>query len=192
MELSKNLFWGCIAILLAASVFYGYGAVRMRGSTVKAEGKLENGSIVMLSKVIDGDTVVLASEGQSAAAVRILGIKSFDAGVEKDVVATYGRAAVDTLERVLKDRPVRVMLHSTPKDKYGRYIATLYVDQLDVGLHLVKEGLALVYPVYPFPAMSFYLQEQELARAARRGLWASTEVATRALGLLREWQKGGG
>lgn len=190
MDMQKNLFWGCIAVLLVASLFYAHGASKMRRTTVKAEGKLENGAIVTLVRVLDGDTVTLAQEGQIPAVVRILGIRAFDAGVEKDVVAPYGRAAMDTLERMLKDRPVRVMLHSTPKDKYGRYITTLYVDEQDVGLRLVKEGLVLVYTVYPFPSMSLYLQEQELARAGRRGLWANSEVATRALGLMREWQKG--
>jgi micrococcal nuclease len=64
----------------------------------------------------------------------------------------------------------------------------LYVDDQGIGLRLAKEGLALVYTVYPFPAMTFYLQEQELARAGRRGLWANTEVTARALALIRERQ----
>jgi micrococcal nuclease len=190
MNIHKNLFWGSIAVLLAASLFYVHGAVTFRRTTVRAEGKLENGAIVTLARVIDGDTVTVAHEGQSPAVVRILGIRAFDSGVEKDVIAPYGHAAIDTLDRMLKDRPIRVMLHATPKDKYGRYIASLYVEEQDVGLRLVKEGLALVYTVYPFPSMSLYLQEQELARAGRRGLWANTEVTVRALGLMREWQRG--
>jgi endonuclease YncB( thermonuclease family) len=120
--------------------------------------------------------------------IRILGIKSLEASIEKDVVAPYGQAAIDTLQRLMANQPVRVLLHSTPKDRYGRYIAMLYVDDQDIGLRLIKEGLALVYTVYPFPAMSFYLQEQELAKAGRRGLWANTEVTSRALALIREWQ----
>jgi endonuclease YncB( thermonuclease family) len=88
----------------------------------------------------------------------------------------------------MTDRPVRVLLHSTPKDRYGRTIETLYVDDQDIGLRLIKEGLAMVYTVYPFPGMSLYLQEQELARAGRRGLWANSEATSRALALIREWQ----
>jgi endonuclease YncB( thermonuclease family) len=87
------------------------------------------------------------------------------------------------------DRPVRVVLNATPKDRHGRFLATLYADDQDVGLGLVRQGLALVYTVYPFPAMQFYLQEQDLARAGRRGLWASEEVSDRALALSREWQR---
>ena len=158
------------------------------GAARGSEGKVNSGDVVTLERVIDGDSVIVAQEGQKPAAIRILGIKTFEASIEKDVVAPYGQAAVDTLKRLMANRSVRILLHSTPKDRYGRYIAMLYVDDQDIGLRLVKEGLALVYTVYPFPAMSFYLQEQELARAGRRGLWANDEVTSRALALIREWQ----
>lgn len=184
------LFWGCITLLLGASLFYGTMAESMRRSLLRSEGKIDSGSVVALASVVDGDTVRVVQEGQQPVSVRILGIKAFEPNVAKDSAAPYGQAAVDTLQRLMADRPVRVLLHSTPKDRYGRYIATLYVDDLDIGLRLIKEGLAVVYTVYPFPAMSFYLQEQELARAGRRGLWANAEVTSRALALMREWQKG--
>lgn len=187
-DLQWFLFWGCITFLLGASLFYGLSVESMRRSMFKNEGKVDSGAVVSLLSVIDGDTVRVAQEGQQPVSVRILGIKAFEAGIAKDVVAPYGQAAIDTLQRLMSNKPVRVLLHSTPKDRHGRYIATLYVDDQDIGLRLVKEGLAMVYTVYPFPAMSFYLQEQELARAGRRGLWANTDVATRALALIREWQ----
>jgi len=182
------LFWGCVTLLLGASLFFGYNVENARRDTSRSEGRIDTGGIVSLSNVIDGDTVRVAQEGQPPASVRILGIKTFEASIAKDVVAPYGQAAVDTLQRMMANKPVRVLLHSTPKDRYGRYIATLYVDDQDVGLHLVREGLAMVYTVYPFPEMSFYLREQELARAGRRGLWANSEVTSRALALIHEWR----
>jgi micrococcal nuclease len=187
-DIQTTLFWGCITLLLSASFFYGFNANKMRRSLHGSEGKVNSGDVVTLERVIDGDSVIVAQEGQKPASIRILGIKTLDASIEKDVVTPYGQAAVDTLKRLMANRSVRILLHSTPKDRYGRYIAMLYVDDQDIGLHLVKEGLALVYTVYPFPTMSFYLQEQELARAGRRGLWANTEVTSRALALIREWQ----
>jgi micrococcal nuclease len=187
-DIQTTLFWGCIALLLSASLFYGFNVNKMQRSMHGSEGKVNSGDVVTLERVIDGDSVVVVQEGQKPASIRILGIKTLEASIEKDVVAPYGQAAVDTLKRLMANRSVRILLHSTPKDRYGRYIAMLYVDDQDIGLRLVKEGLALVYTVYPFPAMSFYLQEQDLARAGRRGLWANAEVTSRALALIREWQ----
>jgi micrococcal nuclease len=182
------LFWGCIAVLLGASLFYGVSVEQVRRSVTKSGGKIDSGSIVSLVRVIDGDTVLVAQSDQQPVLVRILGIKAFDASIAKDVAAPYGQATIDTLSHSLKDRPIRVLLHATPKDKHGRYIAMLYVEDQDIGLRLVKDGLVLVYTVYPFPAMSLYLQEQDLARAGRRGFWANAEVTTRALALLNEWR----
>ena len=182
------LFWGCIAVLLGASLFYGVSVEQVRRSVTKSGGKIDSGSIVSLVRVIDGDTVLVAQSDQQPVLVRILGIKAFDASIAKDVAAPYGQATIDTLSRSLKDRPIRVLLHATPKDKHGRYIAMLYVEDQDIGLRLVKDGLVLVYTVHPFPAMSLYLQEQDLARAGRRGFWANAEVTARALALLNEWR----
>ncbi|HLZ18456.1 MAG TPA: thermonuclease family protein [Smithellaceae bacterium] len=189
MERSSALFWGIILVLLTASIFYGVGAQKEISKGRMAEGKIENGGIVKLVRVVDGDSLMVVQEGEKPANVRILGIKSFDAKIEKDIVSPYGQAAIDSLERRLDQRPIRVMLGSSPKDRYGRYVATLYVDNQDIALKLISDGLALVYTVYPFPAMSLYLQEQELARAGRRGLWANKDVAARALALINEWQR---
>ncbi len=182
-------FWTLITVLLTTSLFYGVRAEQMRRSIKPGSGKLDNGDIVKLVKVLDGDTVQVARNSEEAVTVRIIGIKAFDSKVEKDAASTFGLAAQETLQRTMADRPVRVVLNSTPKDRYGRYLATLYSDDQDIGLKLVKQGLVLVYTVYPFPAMQFYLQEQELSRAGRRGIWASEEMTDRALALSREWQR---
>lgn len=188
MDRRTLAFWGIIAVLVAASVFYGTNAEKQRRSVQSAGGKIESGDLVKLVKVIDGDSLLAVREGQTPVSIRLVGIKSFDAKVEKDVVTPFAQAAMETIQRSMADRPARVLLNATPKDKHGRYLATLYVDDEDLGIRLVRQGLALVYTVYPFPAMQSYLQEQEQARAGRRGLWSNATVAERALALIREWR----
>jgi endonuclease YncB( thermonuclease family) len=188
MDRSTALFWSLIAILLSASLFFGMNAEKRRKSVQAGSGKIDSGDLVRLIKVIDGDSVQVVREGQEPVTVRLIGIKSFDAKVEKDVVTPFGQAAVEALRRMMTDRPVRVMLNSTPKDKNGRYLATLFADDQDIALHLVRQGLVLAYTVYPFPAMQSYLQEQEQARAGRRGLWASAAASERALAMINEWR----
>lgn len=188
MDRSTALFWSLIAILLSASLFFGLNAEHRRKSVQAGSGKIDSGDLVRLVKVIDGDSIQVVREGQEPVTVRLIGIKSFDAKVEKDVVTLFGQATVEALQRMMIDRPVRVMLNATPKDKNGRYLATLFADDQDIALYLVRQGLVLVYTVYPFPAMQSYLQEQEQARAARRGLWASAAATERALAMINEWR----
>jgi len=188
MDRSTVSFWSLIAVLLSAALFFGLSAEQRRKSVQVGSGKIDSGDLVRLVKVIDGDSVQVVRDGQEPVAVRLIGIKSFNAKVEKDVVTPFGQAAVETLQRLMTDRSVRVLLNATPKDKSGRYLATLFANDQDIALHLVRQGLVLVYTVYPFPAMQSYLQEQEQARAGRRGLWANTAATERALAMMDEWR----
>ena len=189
MDRGAWIFWILIAGLVGASIFFVLGVERQRREVRSSEAKLESGEVVSLSEVVDGDTLVVSTASGSRVSVRLLGVKAFDTKLEKDVTATYGQAAVDALRRRLENKPIRVLLHTPPKDKYGRVIATLFVEERDVGLELVKEGFALAYTVYPFPTMQFYLREQELARADRRGLWSNPDAVLRADALAAEWRK---
>jgi micrococcal nuclease len=119
--------------------------------------------------------------------VRLLGIKSFPVQPERDPVARFGKAAVDELRRMTENQPLRVLLHDPPKDRHGRTLAELFVGQSDVGLELVKRGHALVYTVHPFPSMPLYQEEQEEARAERRGLWANDHAVRQADLMIAQW-----
>lgn len=189
MERATTIFWSLIIVLLASSLFFGVSAEKQRRSVQSGSGKIDTGDLVKLVKVIDGDTIQVQREGDKPVAVRLIGIKSFNAKVEKDVVTPFGQAAVEALQRAMTDRLVRVSLNSTPKDKHGRYLATLFADDQDIAQGLIRQGLVLVYTVYPFPSMQLYLQEQEQAKAGRRGLWASAAVTERALAMISEWRR---
>jgi hypothetical protein len=116
---SSSLFWVSIVALLSLTAFYTVSVEREKGKVRESHGTIENGAIAKLSKVVDGDSVILTEEEGKPASVRILGIKSFDSKIEKDVVTPYSQAAVQSLGRLLQDRPIRVMLNGTLKDRYG-------------------------------------------------------------------------
>ena len=188
MDRTSTVFWSIIAVLFGASTFYGLGVLSQVHTTHRAAGSLVSGDIVQLAKVIDGDTVLVEKDEAESVIVRILGIKAFESKIQHDVTAAYGRAAEEALGRA-GERPLRVLLNNPAKDRRGRTLATLFSGDQDVGLRLVRDGLALVYTVYPFPAMPLYLNAQEQARTEQRGLWADREVRERAEAIMREWQR---
>ena len=189
LDPGTKLFWGLVLVILAISAFYGSQVERTMLTQRSASGTLASGDLVHLVNVVDGDTVRVARAGEEPAAVRLIGIKSFDAKVEKDDVTPFAQSAAEELKRRLTGRSVRVLLDPTPQDKYGRWLATLYADDHDVGLDLVRAGLVVVYTVHPFPAMQLYLQEQRAAERARRGLWGNQAASKRAAALQREWRE---
>jgi micrococcal nuclease len=181
-------FWVLVGTLLAASALFAYNVERQRQSVQTAGVSLKNDAIVSVASVVDGDTVVVKTETGDSVSVRIVGIKAFKAGSGIESTDRFGKAAVEAIQRATENRPVRVVLNAQPKDKYGRTLATLIVDDQDLALGLVSKGLVLVYTVYPFPAMALYLREREAARGARRGLWGDSAVVARADLLEQEWR----
>lgn len=186
MDRGTAIFWGLVCVLFGASGFMGVQAEAQRRELQQASGAIASGDVVTFVSVVDGDTVVVRSASDEAVTIRILGIKSFDQD-RKGEMGELGARAVGDLRRRLEGKPIRVELHEKPQDDHGRTLATLYVDDEDVGLALVREGTTLVYTAHPFPAMASYLQEQAVARGDRRGLWALPDAVRAADGLSREW-----
>ena len=65
MDRFTSFFWGFVVILLGASVIYGIGATFERREIKGKDGKIENGAVVKLVRVVDGDTVLVARKGKS-------------------------------------------------------------------------------------------------------------------------------
>jgi len=66
-------------------------------------------------------------------------------------------------------------------DRYGRTVAMVFVDGRDVGLELIKQGLAWAY-VHYLPEASPEIQAQytaaeTAARVSRKGLWVDGKSA---------------
>jgi endonuclease YncB( thermonuclease family) len=181
-------FWLVVAVLGLAAVAFALDVQRRKAELRQDGPSVETGAIVMLKSVVDGDTVVVRTEAGEDVAVRMVGIKAFDADTGRDAASRIGQEAVAAIERKASQKPIRLELNTPPKDKYGRLLASLGVDEEDLGLGLVREGLVLVYTAYPFPAMGLYLQEQEATKADRRGLWGDASLVRRAELLQREWR----
>lgn len=69
MERITATFWTLIALLLSASLFFALNAEQQRKSVQIGSGKIDNGDLVRLVKVVDGDTVQVVREGQQPVTV---------------------------------------------------------------------------------------------------------------------------
>lgn len=176
-------------LLLGGALFFAAGAESRRRAVQANDVTLSTGDIVTLGSVADGDTVVVKTSDGQDAVVRLLGVKSFPVDPDKDPASYWGKAAVAELRRMLDGKSLRVMLHTSPRDKHGRWLGELFADDQAVALALVKQGLALTYTAYPFPTMPLFLQEQSAARAERRGFWSDGAMAKRAELLAAEWRR---
>jgi micrococcal nuclease len=190
MDRGTKVFWSIVIALGGASTYFGVRAEHVRRSVQRAHADVHTGDLVSFSKVVDGDTVLLLNAEGDPVTVRLVGVKAFDSGSAKDPASAWGRGAAENMRKLLEAKPIRVMLATPPKDKHGRTLATLFVDDEDVAVKLVREGLVLVYTQFPFPAMHEYLLEQEKAKNDHKGLWSDPLATERAQLLVQEWRKG--
>lgn len=115
--------------------------------------------------VTDGDTIRVGAER-----IRLHGIDAPEAGqtcTDEDGQAwDCGDAATLEMRRLIATRPVSCERKDV--DRYGRIVATCFVDDVDVAGRLVAEGLALAYRRYS----SAYVPAELRARLRGRGMWA--------------------
>lgn len=114
--------------------------------------------------VTDGDTVWVSLGGrQQAIDVRIAGIDA------PEICQNYGRASAAALLGLLQHKTVSVT--GRARDKYGRMVAKISLNDQDVGAWLVENGHAWSY--HNKRSLGPYGKQETAARQSGRGLWAS-------------------
>lgn len=118
-----------------------------------------------VTEIIDGDTIEIEA-GQK---VRLLGINSPE---ENEF---YYQNAKDRLEKLVEGKLVKLETSSEDKDRYGRLLRYIFVDDTFINLQLVKEGYATVYIVSPDEKyyLEFKKAEKE-AKESKLGLWGTS------------------
>ncbi len=158
-EIAKPL---AIALLVLAAVA-GFSGVLDRGEPARATG----GSATV-TRVVDGDTVVLSGLGRS----RLIGI---DTPEVHGRVECFGREASAYVVRLLAGRRVRWRSGVEPRDRFGRALVYLWLgDGRFVNELLVAGGWARTLAIAPNVRYAGLLARRASeARAGSRGLWSS-------------------
>jgi micrococcal nuclease len=150
-----------LVLRLAFSIFL---AARLAPSVLGQE--LENHGRVV--GVTDGDTLKILVGDQKLLRVRL----AFCDAPEKK--QAFGSRAKQAMSELVFGKDIDLRLHAM--DRYGRTVAQVRVDGKDVGLEMVREGMAWVYEHYITEASSevqeSYRKAQEEAKAKRHGLWS--------------------
>lgn len=115
---------------------------------------------VYVQKVIDGDTFV--SDGVSYR------ISDIDA---PEITQTYGKESQSYLSRLIQNKVVFVVPHTT--DKYGRQIVSVTYEG-DIAEKMIQSGNAWWYERYSNNLKLKRLQER--ARKSKLGLWNQKHI----------------
>lgn len=123
--------------------------------------------IVGSAYVIDGDTIDIRR-----VRIRLYGVDAPEASQQCTNAAgraySCGRISTRALDDMVRGKTVRCEQLDT--DRYRRAVAICTANGLELNAALVEEGLAVAYRQYSHR----YVQNEDRARAARRGLWAGS------------------
>ena len=135
----------------------------------ETEDTKHQGVFFKVAKVIDGDTIKL----ENGEVVRYLGIDTPETVHPSKPIECFGKEASGKNKELVEGKLVWLEKDITDKDKYGRLLCYVWVDDLFVNDYLVRQGYAYVYTYPPDVKYSkLFIQAQQEAQQNNRGLWA--------------------
>ncbi|MCS7121234.1 MAG: thermonuclease family protein [Archaeoglobaceae archaeon] len=138
----------------------------------------------LVVEVIDGDTMKVYID-EKVEFVRILGIDCPEIKLEKNRPEKFENISAENLtywafvaknftKNLVEGKRIKFSYDhfSDKRDQYNRILAYVYVDGVDVGSEIIKNGLARVYVEAEFLKMREYLKLQDEAKKRKAGLWS--------------------
>ena len=122
-----------------------------------------------VSKVIDGDTIELLAKENPYHHITKLKIRLY--GIDApELKQAYGKEAKEYLSALILKQEVSLIIEN--KDKYDRFVGTIFLKGQDINKEMVKNGYAHAYESFS----KKYLAEQANAKIFKLGLWQDERV----------------
>ncbi len=132
-------------------------------------GGLQSAEVI---HVTDGDTVDLCLVGEeTSTAYRLAGVDTPEVNAVDKADEPYGREAHTFLRNLLKGESVWVEHHGI--GIHNRPVVSLFrvPDGLFVNLEIIRQGYGEVYVPGEFDKKQLFLDYQEFAQKAKKGIW---------------------
>jgi len=129
------------ALIVGAVIYFSANKIYRGQTPVKTSSEkncenipeLQDGALKLATKIIDGDTFLI----EGGYSVRILGIDADERGYP-----CY-EAAKNKLEELILNQEVKLEKGTEDKDRWCRYLRYIFLNDKNISLELVKEGLAV-------------------------------------------------
>ena len=122
-------------------------------------------------RVVDGDTIRVRIADRIEK-VRYIGVNAPELHHPRRGAEPGGREAAEVNREIVSGHHVRRELDVRERDRYGRLLAYVWIDDVMVNAELVRRGYAQVMTVPPnVRYQSLFLSLERTARETGRGLW---------------------
>jgi len=172
---AASLTWFLVLFFVVSQAYAG-GKVSVssdEGALFKVSIPLGERDTFRVQNVVDGDTIELASGRQ----VRYLGIDTPEVRRRQNGrwvmdPEPFAQAATEANRRLVEGKRIRLEYDVRTHDRYGRWLAYVYVNGQMINATLLEQGYAQLLTIPPnVKYVEPFRQLAAKARQARRGLW---------------------
>ena len=122
-------------------------------------------TIIGIATVIDGDTIHIDNNK-----IRLHGIDAPEKSqtcLNEDKNWECGKQSTFELKKIINEQNVKCQI--TDIDKYKRYVAICYINNLNINQTMVRKGWAIAYRYYS----DVFIKDEDYARKNKAGIWKS-------------------
>ena len=168
----KSKFAFIVIVAIASLVFTIFPSLKnyVLGDDVKAKSSEESPSSILkrgaemsvyVIGISDGDTFHALTQDKNRLKCRIYGIDA------PELKQPFGKKSKDALARHIFNKDIKIKIQST--DRYKRQVVSVYYEGNDIGLQMIKDGMAWHYDSYY--KSDDYAVSQLGAKTRKIGLW---------------------
>lgn len=148
---------------------------------------------VLVTKVIDGDTIVVSFPNETMGTIRFLGIDCPETSIQQNnpyeyhnitnlsCLTSFAHEAKTYVELLLNNSQITIVFdnQTDKKDQYGRFLCYVFIDSTDVNALLLEDGYARVYTLETFSKKAEYLEIEAETRDSLNGLWQCLTIQSK-------------
>ncbi len=128
--------------------------------------------VVKVIRVVDGDTIDVRFSNGATSRVRFIGVNTPETVHPQKPVEKYGKEASNYTKKRLTNQTVTLEFDVGVKDKYGRFLAYVWVGKELYNETLVQDGYARVMTIQPnVKYQQRFITAERKARLQKKGLW---------------------
>lgn len=136
-------------------------------------------------RVVDGDTINVRFKQElddgNIYKVRLIGIDTPESKhIDKSKNTKEGQIAYEYTKKMLEGKDIILEFDIAPKDKYGRFLAYVYLENELYNKHLLDIGYAKIMTIQPNSKyVEIFKKAQKEARENNRGFWKNNKKETK-------------
>lgn len=127
---------------------------------------------VIVSEIVDGDTVKVIFKYGKKKDVRLLGVDSPETVHPDKEVEFFGPEAKEFLESQLLDKTVILRYDEQLEDDYDRLLAYIFLEDSTLfNAEVIRQGFGAMFRGFPFVYWNLFAEFEAEAQREKRGIW---------------------